>query len=130
MDDLSKLWLFVPGIAFVLACGWVGWQVGGHRRRQRPKPPPASWWLCPDCRSVNEPDQDRCYSCARARPGDAAILPTDPEFHLVQAFGPRRWFPRPEPLASPDEVERIGEPPAVPPGEADSGRPGEADSGA
>ncbi len=109
MDDFSKLWLFMAGIAFALACGWAGWQVGGLRRRRRPKPPPDSWWLCPDCRSVNEPDHDRCYSCARERPGDAAVLPTDPEFRLVQAFGHRKWFPRPEPLAPGETGERPGE---------------------
>jgi hypothetical protein len=80
--------LIVVLILFLVAAG-VGWDLGGRRRR-KPRPLPAEWWICEACRSVNEPDKPICYACDRPRSADAQVLPTADVFRVDQRLGGTR----------------------------------------
>lgn len=69
---------------------------------------PGAWWQCPDCRSVNGTGRATCYSCARARPPDALVLPTAETPIMVQRFGIDAAR---DPLQAPDDVPTPPPPP-------------------
>lgn len=61
------------GLAFV---GVLALRYGGRQVARRFEPEtPSSWWVCPDCRSVNAASRTSCYAChahAPAGPAHAA----------------------------------------------------------
>jgi len=85
VPDSPILFLVLGGLVLGFTA-WAGWAMGARRAR-RLKPLPDSVWLCPACRSINEPDRDACYHCRAPRPSDARTIVPEVEFHVDQRFG-------------------------------------------
>lgn len=47
----------------------------------------ARWWMCADCRSLNDLPANRCYKCRAAKPADPSLL--DDQYGLVSRGTPR-----------------------------------------
>lgn len=81
---LGQLVALVGG--FVLLFLAARFVLGRASKRMAPASPGA-YWLCPSCRSVNDPTRAACYACAQPWTPDAAIVPTAEHPEMVQRFG-------------------------------------------
>jgi hypothetical protein len=85
--------MFLGAAILISLCVVAGWAAGARRDRP-PEAPPATWWACPTCHSVNEGvagPEDTCYRCGRvADPTAIQQLETAAEFEVVQQFGSTR----------------------------------------
>lgn len=94
-DEPPRISVWAGTIALLAGLGFavflVVYVIAGRlkRRFERRTAPaqPGAWWQCPDCRSVNGAGRARCYSCGRARPPDALVLPTAEMPIMLQRFG-------------------------------------------
>jgi hypothetical protein len=84
---LGPLLVLAGGFALLFVLFRSG--LGRASRRLAPAAPGA-YWLCPDCRSVNEPTRVACYSCNRPWGPEASIVPTAERPEMVQRFGGHR----------------------------------------
>jgi len=87
---LSTYALVVAGIiALVGVAAWLLARAGVRRASRRMAPvTPSAWWACPNCRSVNGANVERCYACG-SPPGDDQLMPTDDRPSTPQSFGER-----------------------------------------
>jgi hypothetical protein len=89
--DPPTLSAYVVTLAVLVAAGVllaaVALRLLARRASRRLAPVlPETWWVCPDCHSVNAAGVARCYRCG-SPPGDGPVLPTTGRPETPQTLG-------------------------------------------
>ncbi len=131
----------VVGLLFGPTLAWIGYRMYVAPRSTRAGTEPGDlFWICPECRSANEPNRQRCYLCQTDRAaveGALRVVDRDLVVEIDEAAddpdeagdGGTSWVPvgpgRAEPAAA-EAHEPESLPPTVVPFERLGRRPGRA----
>lgn len=120
----------VIGLLFGPTVAWIGYRLYVAPRASRAATEPGDlFWICPECRSANEPNRKRCYLCQTDRTaveGALRVVDRDLVVEIDEAAddpdeagdGGTSWVPvgpgRAEPVAAEADVPESLPPTVVP----------------